>query len=98
MRTSNGPSAAQTLEFKMKKKFLVIGGIAAATLLVGGWALAQASGPGGFGPPFMRGMGPGGMGPGMMQHMHAGMGPGMMRGGPGVTFADPAKIDTLKKE
>ena len=53
----------------MKKKVLLIGGIAAATLLVGGWALAQATGPGGFGPPFMRGMGHGGMGPGMMQRM-----------------------------
>ena len=59
----------------MKKKFLVIGGIAAATLLVGGWALAQATGPGGFGPPFMRGMGPGGMGPGMHGHRW-GHGPG----------------------
>ena len=65
----------------MKKKVLLIGGIAAATLLVGGWAFAQATGPGGFGPPFMRGMGPGGMGPGM----HGPMGPGM-RGqmGPGM--------------
>jgi hypothetical protein len=86
------------LEIQMKKKFLVIGGIAAAALLVGGWALAQATGPGGFGPPFMRGMGPGGMGPGMMQHMGRGMGPGMMRGGPSLTFADPAQIETLKKE
>lgn len=99
MRTSNGPSVAQALEIYMKKKFLVIGGIAAATLLVGGWALAQATGPGGYGPPFMRGMGPGGMGPGMMQHMGRGMGPGMMmHGGPSQTFADPAQIETLKKE
>ena len=30
----------------MKKKILVIGGIAAATLLVGGWALAQSAGHG----------------------------------------------------
>jgi hypothetical protein len=98
MCISNGPSVAQALEIQMKKKFLVIGGIAAATLLVGGWALAQATGPGGFGPPFMRGMGPGGMGPGMMQHMGRGMGPGMMQGGPSLTFADPAQIETLKKE
>ena len=36
----------------MKKKALVIGGIAATTVLAGGWALAQSSGhgPGGFGP------------------------------------------------
>lgn len=98
MRTSNGPSVAQALEIQMKKKIFVIGGIAAATLLVGGWALAQATGPGGFGPPFMRGMGPGGMGPGMMQHMGREMGPGMMYGGPSQTFADPAQIETLKKE
>jgi hypothetical protein len=99
----------------MKKKVLLIGGIAAATLLAGGWALAQATGPGGFGPPFMGGMGHGGMGPGMMmqrmghgtgsgmglgmmQHMGAGMGPGMMGGAPGAIFADPAQIETLKKE
>ena len=78
----------------MKKKVLLIGSIAAASILVGGWALAQPAGPGGFGPPFMRGMGPGGMGPGM----HGPMGPGMMQGGPGLTFADPAQIETLKKE
>lgn len=90
----------------MKKKALLIGGIAAATLLAGGWALAQATGPGGFEPPFMRGMGHGGMGhggmgPGMMPRMHAmgsGMGPGMMSGAPGVIFSDPARIETLKKE
>lgn len=85
----------------MKKKVLLIGGIAAATLFAGGWALAQATGPGGFGPPFMRGMGHGGMGPGMMPRMHAmgsGMGPGMMNGTPAAIFADPARIETLKKE
>jgi hypothetical protein len=38
------------------------------------------------------------MGRGMMQHMGPGMGPGMMRGGPGLKFADPAQIETLKKE
>ncbi len=87
----------------MKKKVLLIGSIAAATVLVGGWALAQATGPGGFGPPFMRGMGHGGMGPGMMmQHMgsgmHSGMGPGMMSGAPGAIFANQVQIETLKKE
>jgi hypothetical protein len=92
----------------MKKKVLLIGGITAATLLAGGWALAQATGPGGFGPPFMRGIGHGGMGPGMMPRMHAmgsgmgpgmgaGIGPGMMGGAPGA-FADPAQLETLKKE
>ncbi|MBR1273328.1 Spy/CpxP family protein refolding chaperone [Bradyrhizobium sp. AUGA SZCCT0283] len=92
----------------MKKKVLLIGGVTAATLLAGGWALAQATGPGGFGPPFMRGIGHGSMGPGMMPRMHAmgsgmgpgmgaGIGPGMMGGAPGA-FADPAQLETLKKE
>ena len=123
MRTRNEPFVAQALEIQMKKKVLIIGGIAAASLLVGGWALAQTTGPGGFGPPFMRGMGPGGMGPGGMgpgMHgpmgpgmrgqmgpgmrgqmgpgMRGQMGPGMMFGGAGPTFADPAQIETLKKE
>lgn len=82
MPTSNGPSVAQALEIQMKKKTLVIGGIAAASLLVGGWALAQSAGhgPGGM----MRGMGMGmhgPMGPGAQGHMGQGMrgqmGPGM---------------------
>ena len=72
------------------KKILVIGGIAAATLLVGGWALAQSAdhGPGGFGPGGMMGM-HGQMGSGMHGQMGPGtqgqMGPGM-RGqmGPGM--------------
>jgi hypothetical protein len=77
----------------MKMKTLVLGGLVIAAAFAGGWALALAQsrphGPGGFGPPFMRGMGPGGMGPGMMRHMGSefdpstspgvrGMGPGMM--------------------
>ena len=97
----------------MKKKTLIIGGIAAATLLVGGWAVAQSVGHHRFGPPFMQGQGPGGMGPGSMMGMHGQMGPGMngqmgpgmrgqmgpgMRGGPGFTQFDPAQIETLKKE
>src|ERR1035437_3407057 len=81
MRTSNGPSVAQALEIQMKKKFLVIGGIAATTLLVGGWALAQSTD---YGPGRMRGMGMGmhgQMGPGM----NGQMGPGMQgRMGPGM--------------
>ena len=92
----------------MKKKILIIGGIAAATLLVGGWALAQSvghsgfgppfmHGPGGFGPPFMQGRGPGGMGPSGMMGMRGQMGPGM-RGGLGLTQFDPERIDTLKSE
>ena len=75
----------------MKKKTLVISAVAATTVLVGGWAVAQSVGPGpmGFGPPFMRGQGPEGMGwmghgPGMMRGMGHGMGPGMMMNGHGM--------------
>jgi LTXXQ motif family protein len=96
----------------MKKKALIIGAMATAAVLAGGWALAQSAGhgPGGFGPPFMHGpggMGPGmmqhmgqGMGPGMgmMQHMGGGMGPGMMHGGTGPMQFDPARLETLKAE
>jgi LTXXQ motif family protein len=90
-------SVAEPLETEMKKKSLVIGGIATAAVLAGGWALAQ---PAGFGPG---GMGPGG--PGGMRGMHGMMGPGMhgqmgpgaMHGGPGFAF-DPARLDTLKTE
>jgi len=73
----------------MKKKVLVIGGIAAATILVGGWALAQSAGhgPGGFGPGRMMGM-RGQMGSGMHGQMGSGMrgqmGPGMAGMGPGM--------------
>jgi hypothetical protein len=81
----------------MKKKVLVIGAIAATTVLAGGWALAQSHGPG-FGPPFMQGEQPGGMGPGMMQHMRGTMGPGMGHGGPGLVFTDPTQIETLKSQ
>jgi hypothetical protein len=93
----------------MKKMALVIGGIATATLLAGGWAFAQSTG---HGPGGMRGMGPGmhgQMGPGMRGQMgpgmHGQMGPGMrgqmgpgMHGGPGQAQFDPARIDTLKTE
>lgn len=97
----------------MKTKALLIGGIAAVTLFAGGWALAQAAGPGSFGPPFMGGMGPGGMGHGgmgsggtghgmMMQHMgpgmHEGKGASMMGGAAGSALANPAQIETLKKD
>jgi hypothetical protein len=73
----------------MKKKTLLIGGIAAASLLVGGWALAQSAG---HGPGGMHGMGMGmhgqmgqgmrgQMGPGMRGQMGSGMmGMGMMGG------------------
>ena len=70
----------------MKKRTLVIGGIAAATLLIGGWAFAQSGGhsPGSFGPGFMHSHGFGGMGPRGMRPGNMGpraMGPGNM--GPG---------------
>jgi len=73
MHTSNGTSVAQALEIQMKKKVLVIGGFVAATLLVGGWALAQSAG---HGPGGMRGMGMGmhgQMGQGMRSQMGSGM-------------------------
>jgi len=82
----------------MKRKVLLIGGIAAATVLAGGWALAQTDGhgpggfgPGGFGPGAMQGrhgqagQGMGGMHGRMGQGMHGQMGPGMHgRMGPGM--------------
>jgi hypothetical protein len=89
----------------MKKKALIIGAVATAAVLAGGWALAQSvgHGPGGFGPPFMHG--PGGMGPSMMQHMGQGMGPGMgmmhggMHDGAGPTTPfDPARLEMLKAD
>lgn len=79
----------------MKKKILLIGGIAAAVVLAGGWALAQSANHGRGG---MHGMGmgmgmgmhgqmgqdtPDQMGPGMRGQMGRGMmgmGPGMMGG------------------
>ena len=66
----------------MKKRTLLIGGVAAVTLLAGGWAFAQSAdhGPGGFGSGGMMGM-HGQMGPGMRGQMgpgmHGQMGPGM---------------------
>ena len=72
----------------MKRKTLIIGGIAAATVLVGGWALAQSAG---HGPGGMHGMAPGmhgQMGPGMNGQIGPGMrrqmGPGMMGMGLGM--------------
>ncbi len=74
MTTSNGPSVAQSLGFQMKKKTWIIGGIAATTVLVGGWAYAQSGGHG------HGGMGQ--MGPGGMMGMRGQMGPSM-QGQPG---------------
>jgi len=81
MRTPATESpVAELLETEMKRKVLLIGGIAAATLLAGGWASAQTDGhgPGGFGPGAMHGgFGQGGFGPGAMQGRHDQTGPGM---------------------
>jgi hypothetical protein len=81
MATATDLPVAQALETAMKKKVLVIGGVVATVVLVGGWALAQTAGhgPGGFGPGRMMGM-RGQMGPGM----HGQMGPGMTGMGPGM--------------
>lgn len=90
MAPATGLSVGQALEIQMKKKVLVVGGIVAATVLVGGWALAQSSG---HGPGGMRGMRPGmhgqmgSMGQGMRGQMGSGMmgmGAGMMGMGPGM--------------
>jgi len=91
MARCNGASVALAQETVMKKKVLVIGGIAAAVLLAGGYAFAQMGphGPG-MGPGMMRmgpgtmhgpggHMGPGNMGPGNMGPGN--MGPGMMHSG-----------------
>jgi hypothetical protein len=76
------------MERKMKKA-LLIGGVVAATVLAGGWALAQITshGPGGFGPWFgpgrmhgQMGQGMGGMHGPMWHGMQDPTGPGMMRG------------------
>lgn len=80
MRRSNALSVAQALEIEMKKKVLVIGGIVAATVLVGGWALAQSAG---HGPRGMHGMGMGMKGQ-MGQGMRGGVGPGIMGMGGGM--------------
>jgi hypothetical protein len=81
----------------MKKKVLVIGGIAAIAVLAGGWALAQTAGHNhdGFGPPFMQGHGPGHMGPGMMQigRGRMGTGPGMM--GMNHASATPTEMSAI---
>jgi hypothetical protein len=97
----------------MNKKALVIGGIAVAVALAGGWALAQTAGPGSrmhgdsaerMGPGMMQqrmGMGPGmmhGMGHGMGSGMMHGMGPGMMHGGGSSDLPDAVDLRELKAE
>lgn len=65
----------------MRKTVLTIAGVAAATLLAGGWALAQTAG---YGQGGMRGMGPGMHGR-MDGGMHGRMGGGMRdEMGPGM--------------
>ncbi len=79
----------------MKTKVLLIGGIAVATVLAGGWALAQtqghqhdATGTAGA-AQHTQGMGPHSMGPArmqqMMQHMGHGNRQAMTHGAPGTT-------------
>jgi hypothetical protein len=92
----------------MKKKILVIGTAAAATVLAGGLAVAHSfgHGRGGYGPGFGSGGCPG-MG------MHGQMGPGMQgqygpgmygqrgpraHGGPRFAMIDPAQFDKLKAD
>ncbi len=73
------------METVVKKKIFVIGSIAAASILVGGWALAQ---PAGYGP--------GNFGPGGMMGMRGQMGPGMMgRNGGYATAAEHSDIRDL---
>ena len=85
----------------MKKKALVIGGIAATALLAGGWAFAQSTG---IGLGRMHGMGPGMHGQ-MSGGMHGQMGPEMrgqmgpgVHGGPGQAQIEPVRLDMLKTE
>jgi hypothetical protein len=95
MNTSDGHPVARTLEIQMKKKILLIGGIAAVVVLAGGWALAQSADHGhgmhGMGMGMHGQMGPGmhgqrgqGMGDQMGPGMRGQMGPGMMGMGPGM--------------
>ena len=89
MNTSDGHPVARTLEIQMKKKILLIGGIAAVVVLAGGWALAQSADHGHGMHGMGMGMGMHGqMGPGMRDQMGPGMrgqmGPGMMGMGPGM--------------
>ena len=70
MRATTDHFVVQALETTMKKKVFVIGSIAAATMIIGSWALAQSPG---HGPGGMHGMGPGmrgQMGSGMMGMNH----------------------------
>ena len=76
----------------MKTKFLLISGIAAATVLAGGWALAQSPGHehGAAGTAqHTQSMGAHAMGHAqmkqMMQHMGHGKRQAMTHGGPGTT-------------
>jgi hypothetical protein len=87
-----------TLETTMKKRTLVIGGVTAATMLAGAWALAQTADHE-HGPPFMRGHGFSPMASGVMQQMgrgQLGMGAGMMGMSHGsVTMEEMSTIHEL---
>lgn len=68
--------------------------VAVGLFLASGSANAAESGDAHAGAGFMRGESLAGMGHGRMQHM----GRGMTHGAPGLTEADPAKIEALKSE
>lgn len=68
--------------------------VAVGLFLAAGGANATESPGAHAGPGFMRGEDSAGMGHGRMQHMSR----GMTHGGPGLTQADPARIETLKSE
>jgi len=73
---ATGHAVPKHMETVMNKKALLFVGITAATVLIGGWAVAQSMGHGSGGM--------GGMGPGMHGRMGGGvmgMGQGMMGGG-----------------
>ena len=73
-------SVAQALEVDMTKRALMIAGIATATSLAAGSALAQSPGVGDSVPPSMQGQSRRETNPEMMQNMARGMGPCMGAG------------------
>lgn len=93
-------------ETDMKTKVLLIGGIAAATMLAAGWALAQTQGHehGATGTTgaaqHAQGMGPHSMGQArmqqMMQHMGHGKRQAMTHGGPDVTQSGTTQPQTAQ--
>ena len=101
MRPATDLPLPRGLETDMKKKALVIGGIAVApcSRADGPWRRPSATDRAASGPGHECSHGPDGMGPGMMEHMghgmgHGMMGHGMMKGmghgmGPGMMHGGP---------